>query len=143
MQKVEKVGCEIFFPKHHTYSIQSPHLLSPFCYPKSLLPYPIFLAASDQKVQPLFFFLYSSFFVLLCMKRIGNLEVLEIWKMLWKSKMHERLKLLLGRIICKSLPVWEILSKRFLIPDISCLVCGEEVETVEHVFIRCPITVQA
>ena len=67
----------------------------------------------------------------------------EHWKMLWKSKMHERLKLLLWRIVCKSLPVREILSKRFPIPNISCPVCGEEVETVEHVFIRCPITVQA
>nr|XP_023888299.1 uncharacterized protein LOC112000408 [Quercus suber] len=57
--------------------------------------------------------------------------------------MHERLKLLLWRIVCKSLSVWEILSKRFPIPNISCPVCGEEVETVEHIFIRCPITVQA
>ena len=67
----------------------------------------------------------------------------EYWKMLWKSKMHERLKLLLWRIVCKSLLVQEILSKRFPIPNISCPVYGEEVETVEHVFIRCPITIQA
>ena len=67
----------------------------------------------------------------------------EYWKMLWKSKMHERLKLLLWRIVCKSLSVREILSKRFPIPNISCPIYGEEVETVEHVFIRCPITIQA
>ena len=67
----------------------------------------------------------------------------EYWKMLWKSKMHERLKLLLWRIVCKSLPAQEILSKRFPIPDISCPICGEEVETVEHVFIHSPITIQA
>ena len=65
------------------------------------------------------------------------------WKMLWKSKMHEMLKLLLWRIVCKSLPVREILSKRFPILNISYPVCGEEVEFIEHVFIRCPITVQA
>ena len=65
------------------------------------------------------------------------------WKMLWKSKMHERLKLLLWIIVCNYLLVQGILSKRFPIPDMSCQVCGEEVETVEHVFIRCPITVQA
>ena len=40
-----------------------------FCCPKSLLPYPIFLAASDQKAQPSFptpfsLFLFSSFFAL-------------------------------------------------------------------------------
>ena len=40
-----------------------------FCCPKSLLPYPIFLAASDQKVQPPFpnpfsLFLFSSLFAL-------------------------------------------------------------------------------
>ena len=67
----------------------------------------------------------------------------EYWKMLWKSKMHERLKLLLWRIVCKSLSVREILSKRFSIPNIRGPVYGEEVETVEHVFIRCPITIQA
>ena len=65
------------------------------------------------------------------------------WKMLWKSKIHERLKLLLWRIVCKSLPVQEIIIKRFPIPDMSYPVYGEEVETVEHVFIRCPVTVQA
>ena len=65
------------------------------------------------------------------------------WKMLWKSKMHEWLKLLLWRIVCKSLPAQETLSNRFPIPDISCPVCGEEVETVEHVFIHSPITIQA
>ena len=40
-----------------------------FCCPKSLLPYPIFLATSDQKAQPSFptpfsLFLFSSFFAL-------------------------------------------------------------------------------
>ena len=65
------------------------------------------------------------------------------WKMLWKSKTHERLKLFLWRIVCKSLSIRETLSKKFPILDMSCLVCGEEVETVEHVFMRCPITVQA
>ena len=39
--------------------------------------------------------------------------------------------------------VKDTLSKRFPIPNISCPVCGEEVETIEHVFIRYPITVQA
>ena len=67
----------------------------------------------------------------------------EYWKMLWKSKMNERLKLLLWRIVCNSHPVREIFSKRFPIPNISCPVCGEEVEFIEHVFIRCPIIVQA
>ena len=67
----------------------------------------------------------------------------EYWNMLWKSKMNKRLKLLLWRIVCNSLPVREILSKRFPIPSISCPIYGEEVETIEHVFIRCPITVQA
>ena len=60
--------------------------------------------------------------------------------MLFRSEM---LKLLLWRIVCKSLSVREILSKRFPIPNISCPIYGEEVETVEHVFIRCPITIQA
>ena len=67
----------------------------------------------------------------------------EYWKMLWKSKMHERLKLLLWRIVCKSLLIREILNKRFPILDISCPVCGEDVETIEHIFICCHIIVQA
>ena len=53
------------------------------------------------------------------------------------------LKLLLWRIVCKSLPVREILSKRFPILNISYPVCGEDVETAEHIFICCPIIVQA
>lgn len=64
------------------------------------------------------------------------------WKKFWKSKIQEKLKLLLWRIVWKSLPAWEILNKRFPIPDLCCPICGEEEETIEHIFIRCPITVQ-
>jgi len=42
------------------------------------------------------------------------------WKMLWKNKTHERLKLLLWRIVCKSLSIRETLSKKFPIPDMRC-----------------------
>lgn len=36
-----------------------------------------------------------------------------IWKSLWKSQMHERLKLFLWRVLSDVIPTKEVLSKRF------------------------------
>ena len=63
-----KSGCDIFFPSITRIHPKSTSLIW-FCCPKSLLTYPIFLAASDQKVQPSFpthfsLFLFSSLFAL-------------------------------------------------------------------------------
>ena len=63
-------GVVRFFPKLHTYSTQSPHLLSPFCCPKSL---PLILFSWLHQIKSptplslllfplsLFFSLFSSF----------------------------------------------------------------------------------
>ena len=68
-KKIGKVGGEIF-PKLHTYSTQSPYLLSPFCCPKSL---PLILFSWLHQIRSpaplslllfplsLFFFLFFSF----------------------------------------------------------------------------------
>ena len=65
-----KSGCDFSFPSHTCIPPQKSSSLISFYCPKSLLPYLIFLAASDQKSSPsfstpfplsLFFFLSSSF----------------------------------------------------------------------------------
>ena len=45
----------------------------------------------------------------------------------------------LWRIAVDVLPTRENLSKRVEITDCKCILCGEEVDTLAHVFFRCPV----
>ena len=68
MQETWKTGCDFSSLAFHVSHPNCPHFLSSFV-PQKSSPYPIFLAASDQKVQPTFptpfpLFLFSSLFAL-------------------------------------------------------------------------------
>ena len=62
-KKIEK-WCD-FLPSIPRIPPQFVHISCLLLVPQKCLSYPILLAASDQKVQLLYFFLYSSFFALL------------------------------------------------------------------------------
>ena len=61
MQESWKMGCDFSSLAFHVSHNNCPHFLSSFVPPK-FSPYPIFLAASDQKVQPSFPTTFSLFF---------------------------------------------------------------------------------
>ncbi|XP_057444459.1 uncharacterized protein LOC130736674 [Lotus japonicus] len=63
----------------------------------------------------------------------------EFWKELWKSSCLPRCKELVWRACNGALPVRGALRKRGLDVDPSCMRCGEEDESIEHVFLRCPV----
>jgi hypothetical protein len=64
------------------------------------------------------------------------------WLALWNSKIHNRLKLLLWKLALGMLPVNEVLIHRFPISERECFLCNEHLETLEHLFMECPIVEQ-
>ncbi|KAK9287687.1 hypothetical protein L1049_016125 [Liquidambar formosana] len=62
------------------------------------------------------------------------------WNRLWNAKIHERFKVLLWRMSWNILPVRSVLNGRFPINDLSCPLCGAEVETLKHNVLECKIT---
>lgn len=60
-----------------------------------------------------------------------------IWALLWKAKLHERLKLFLWRLLAKTIPTKEALSLR--IENLNCtyVLCGLEDEICLHLFKNC------
>lgn len=57
-----------------------------------------------------------------------------IWKTLWKSKQHDRLKIFIWCALSNIFPTKEVLSRRVDIDDPYCVVCGEELEKLNHLF---------
>ena len=62
------------------------------------------------------------------------------WNMLWKLKIHDRLKLLLWKIIWNSLPTREVIGLRFELDSLQCPLCGSSTESFKHLFLECPIS---
>ena len=61
------------------------------------------------------------------------------WK-IWKSKLHERLKMLLWRIASEILPTREQLGRFYMDLEESCPLCGIEKETMLHLFTKCSLS---
>ena len=59
------------------------------------------------------------------------------WKVLWKMKIHARLKNLLWKLAWEILPTASILNRRFTLPSIECHLCGKSLESLEHLFLQC------
>lgn len=59
------------------------------------------------------------------------------WLKLWALKIPPKMKALLWRICSRTIPVASLLYQRRVQVDLQCRFCGEDIETVEHVFIQC------
>ncbi|KAL0011849.1 hypothetical protein SO802_006957 [Lithocarpus litseifolius] len=55
---------------------------------------------------------------------------------IWKTKLHERLKMLLKRVAANLLPSKEIISRFNQSMDLCCPICSSTVETTLHLFMR-------
>ena len=64
-------------------------------------------------------------------------EVNVLMNQIWKSSLHQRLKLLLWRIAVGALPTKDSLSRFLTNFDNSCLLCNSFCESVVHVFWEC------
>lgn len=68
---------------------------------------------------------------------LGVVADQKLWESLWSSKMHERLKFFLWRLLADVIPTREVLNKRLDIGDISCPICGTDYESAIHLFKYC------
>lgn len=59
---------------------------------------------------------------------------------IWKTKIHERLKMHLWRIAANYLPTKSLLARYINIGDTTCSLCGMEEEICLHLFVMCPLT---
>ncbi|XP_071902573.1 uncharacterized protein [Coffea arabica] len=76
--------------------------------------------------------------------RIGEETSWEIrkhsfWKRFWKLNLKHKLKLFIWRSLQNSLATKETIYNRTGKGDRICSGCGEDVETMEHMFFKCPI----
>ena len=67
-------------------------------------------------------------------------EEAKIWENLWNSKLHERLKLFLWRLLVGILPTNLIIFTRTGKGCPDCALCGKEEETEIHLFTKCEET---
>lgn len=59
---------------------------------------------------------------------------------LWQTNIPPKLKVFWWRIVHNSLPVAEALLQRRLKVDPRCQLCGEAIETINHMMFQCRIT---
>ena len=59
------------------------------------------------------------------------------WKELWKSKLHERIKMLMWRIAGDVIPTRQKLGQFISCMDRSCMLCDGGEENLEHLFFDC------
>ena len=61
----------------------------------------------------------------------------KIWKQLWKIRIKHKQKLFLWKSLHQVLLGREAIYRRTGKGDLICKLCGENSETVEHVFFQC------
>ena len=61
-----------------------------------------------------------------------------VWKRLWSLNIKMKLKHFLCRCLQNGLPANEALYKRIGKGSSLCNCCGEDTETIEHIFFFCP-----
>ncbi|XP_027152078.1 uncharacterized protein LOC113752144 [Coffea eugenioides] len=71
----------------------------------------------------------------------GSQQMSQMWNTLWQLNIKHKIKLFIWKCIQGALPVREAVSRRTKIGDPICRTCGEAQETVEHLLLTCPHTV--
>lgn len=63
-----------------------------------------------------------------------------MWRLIWQSKLHERLELFLWRVVANFLPMNSILAARMGGSENRCGLCGQEAKTFSHLFRTCNVS---
>ncbi|XP_024006886.1 uncharacterized protein LOC112083394 [Eutrema salsugineum] len=61
---------------------------------------------------------------------------------IWKFRTEPKIKFFLWRVLSEALTVAERLSTRGMLLDMTCKLCNEKEETINHVLFRCPVAQQ-
>lgn len=64
-------------------------------------------------------------------------EVLAVWEKIWKSRLHDRLKIFRWRLMAGVIPTKELLARRLGSRETECVLCGEDIESSLHLFKNC------
>uniref|UniRef100_A0A2N9GXY8 Reverse transcriptase domain-containing protein n=1 Tax=Fagus sylvatica TaxID=28930 RepID=A0A2N9GXY8_FAGSY len=64
------------------------------------------------------------------------------WNKLWSIQVPQNIKLFMWKTCSNILPICTKLFDRKIISNFSCPVCGEEAETINHMFIDCPVALE-
>ncbi|KAL3813124.1 hypothetical protein ACJIZ3_014392 [Penstemon smallii] len=67
-----------------------------------------------------------------------NSDDIKMFKNLWSARLHNRYKILLWKIIFGILLTKKRLNRFIHVNNIECPLCGDEVENLDHLFLRCP-----
>lgn len=62
------------------------------------------------------------------------------WKRIWGLGLPPKLALFLWKVVLRILPVRVVLYRREMALTISCPMCGNSNETIEHLFLECEMT---
>lgn len=63
-----------------------------------------------------------------------------LWKLIWNSKVPQKIKIFLWKLVHNILPVQENLFKKRISRSNICPICKKETESIEHTFLRCDWT---
>ncbi|EXB55280.1 hypothetical protein L484_017186 [Morus notabilis] len=74
---------------------------------------------------------------------LTGLQTDAVWSSLWKTALHERLKILLWRMGHDILPTRQRLARLNLASDTSCPLCWVGVESVMHLFRDCVVVARS
>ncbi|XP_027126082.2 uncharacterized protein [Coffea arabica] len=72
--------------------------------------------------------------------REGSQSARQMWKTLWKLNIKHKIKIFIWKCITGALPVRAEIYRKTRLGDPVCRMCGEEQESVEHLFFSCPHT---
>ena len=61
------------------------------------------------------------------------------WKLLWSSSLHNRHKHFMWKYLSDIHPTRMRLKKLLKLEDCTCVICGLETETLEYLFLKCPL----
>ncbi|KAL3839320.1 hypothetical protein ACJIZ3_023911 [Penstemon smallii] len=70
-----------------------------------------------------------------------NTTTASLFKNIWNTKLHNRLKFFCWKITSDILPTRKRLSSLFHIDQIFCPVCGSDEDSADHIFICCPFSI--
>ena len=61
----------------------------------------------------------------------------QVWKVLWSLNISHKVKMFIWKGLTGAVPVKELIWRRVKVGDPICTMCGEEVETLEHMLLKC------
>ena len=59
------------------------------------------------------------------------------WKIIWKVKLPMKILNFIWKLLHESLPVLTVLNNRGIVTPTCCLMCDQDDETINHLFLQC------